>query len=790
MSKQIYELHKQGVGTELTNYMKNLEVINQVKSCIEATRYESNVYKVVASFEDAGITVAQEVPVGSIKEKMNWLLSQAISKIAPHVHENMQLAGVAAKQWNAQVVTENQQERLNAATSKLKTPVKNESIPSYSDMSDGQRSRVQAIFQEILKKDEPLPIDFITDALDRYNAGADKTVLFRTLGLTLEYSNSLAVYEQDTYNTLMHEQMFSYLLMRWESYQRMVKAIGNAKNLDAKSLSVIVDTAGYAKVPQIDNEIKDALKKIDFHKAINEYKENSKESTNYEDVKPYLNGVNTIMPLSINNRNRLRGLCTIVESLQSVPTYQIDDSKTDMTSEEIYHSLAVYFEVMEEITQNLMVFMFLTQTTVRNNTLVEDVITAITMVDVTLDSLFNKIHDASGEDGNVSQEGFKDIINKITGSDKLPVVKAVNHVNMYNAVVNLANDHNSVSDVLFRLKLRDTNSLDETKVAAFKTKHKEQIKNIFDTDISKMGTEDLFAFMTSDIFGKSISHNVVKPLTCDLYDTKSTAAKGIMSFIKNDEAVYRLLHEPFLVGKVNFFNGAASAMEEFSKLMHAVDPELEGLAVRDIVSTTLESFADNWDGSYYNDITSFEEVIPAVDMTLVPGLTFTSPVTNVKTELGYRNIDITTQHKLFNYFTPNKKTTLSLNGIKNNMNIFTLCKHEFEYMQHAVALRSFLGNSTNGLTTVKSMYDVCDSGKKMITKTINDCSELDNSETKQYTIAVDAMLKDMAGAITDIGVRDNFIDVILTTSHQTSTCLRDLYINFSEIAEDFIGLAR
>lgn len=790
MSKQILNLHEKGVSDELTHYMKNVEHINRVRECVNTTEYESNIYKVIASFEDAGIVTSTEVPVGSHKEKMNYILTQAISQLAPSVHKNMQLAGAAAKQWNEQVITDNQQERLNAATAKLKIPVKDASIPSYSEMNDGQRQRTQAIFQSVLKKEEPLSIDFVTEAIDRYNAGADKTVLFRTLGLTLEYGNALAVYEQDSYEALMNEQMFSYLLMRWESYQRMVKAIGEHKRLTPQSLSVIVDTARYAKVPQMDNNIRDSLKKVSFTKAVDEYNANSKPTTDYADVKPYLDGVNTIMPMSVNNRNRLRGLCTIVSNLKDMPVYEVVDSQTDMSSEDIYHSLSVYFEVMEEITQNLMAFLFLTQTTVRNNTLVEDVITAINMVDVTIDNLFNKVKDASGEDGNISQESFKNIIGKIMGTKPTKEVKQNTALNTYNAIVNIANEHNEVSDVLLRLKLRDNNSLDESRVTEFKTKHKDTIKNTFGVDIANMDVDGLFVFMTSGIFSKDINHDIIKSMTCDLYDTRNPSSKAIMSFLRNDEHVTRLFQVPFISTNYSFLDSTKVMLDDFSKLMYVTSEEMSPAEVKDVTSTVLEYFANEWVGSYHQTTDDFKDVLPIKDINTVSGTSFTSPITGRKHQLGYTNIDISSQHSLFNYFVPNKKTTLNLNQIKNNMDLFTLCKNEFGYNQFVVLINDFLKDETMGLPVIKGIHEICLSGKNALKTAISECTEYSRDDAKQYNIAVDAMLDDTSGAMFDIEARSNFAEVLHTTAAQTSKDLRQLYINFNEIAEDFIGIAR
>lgn len=794
MSKHILKLHDVGIGDTLKQYMHNLGEISKVKKCVSDSRFDNNIYKTVASFEDAGITSVQEVPTGSPKQKMNYLLAQAISKVAPSVQQNLHLAGQAAKEWNDVVVIDNQQERLNVALSKLRTPVKDSIIPSYSSMNDGQRQRVQSVFQTVLKKEEPLSIDFITNIIDRYNAGADKTVMFKALGLELDYSNSIAVYDENAYLQLMNSDTFAYLLSRWESYQNIVSALGNERSLTPETLIGIITNAGYATVPQMDSVIKKAIANVGFNSAIDEYNDNAKPTTNYNDIKPYMSGENVVTPLSVNNLNRLKALCNIISKLQDSTIYQIDEQQTDMESDDIYAALSSYFNVMEEVTQNLMVFLFLTQITTRNNTLIEDVIVAVNMVDSTIDSLFVKVNNAVIEDGNISQEGFKDILNKILGKDKAKPEESYEpvspHLLGHNQMVNMINNHLEISDMLFRIKLRDSTSLSEDRLNGFKATHKERIKDMFDVNIGSMDIDEVYSFMTSDIFGKKIKFSAIEPLTCDLFLNRDPISRKLVSVIQDHDKRTRLLHLPFVEHNDNYSQSCGVALVEFGKLMSVVYHDYTPAEVKAVVTTVFDNYVDIFDGSFYPMRDDLEDILPSAIISRANGTPFESAVSGEKSVLGFRNVDITSQHKVLSYFVPNKKNTLTLNNIKNNIDIVNFCKLKelmATYYEYAIEFSTGKVNDLNGMV---EYHDACLTGRSAIKSAISECTEFSKEEVKQYITAVDAMLGDMESSIVDAKARVQLVTAINAAAQQTADSLNSLFTNFNEIAEDFISISK
>lgn len=791
MSKQLVKLHENGLGDEIKKYMNNLNEINSIRRCVENSVHATNIYKTVASFEDANISDSSEVPVGSEKHKMNFLLSAAITKLAPIVKDNLKLAGVAAKRWNEQVGNVNQEARLNAMVAKLKTPVKEQPIPSYNSLTDDQRDLVKDIFQQVLKKQEPLSIDFITEAIDRYNAGADRGVMFDKLGLVIDKSTSIQQHTEKAFDELTTDDMFSYLITRWESYQSMVTAIGAAKSFTAASLSDIVGKARFSKSAVFDNIIKEATRGVDFSKTIDDYKQSEKPTTTYADLKPYLNDTSILQTLSVNVSNRMDALCRVVSQLKDVPFYEIDDNNTDMEADETYSSLAVYFEVIDEITQNLVVFIYLTQIVTRNTTVMKDIISVINEVDVVLSDLFNKLSDATGGNTNVSQESFKVIINKILGREPKEVDVDNNEALVnYNAVVNLANNYLEISDTLFRLKLKDNHSLNDNIANIFIAKHKDVIKSTYGVDISKMDYNKLFRFMTSDIFTSTLSTTAAKPFTADIFTATDKVSVAMRRFLADNDDVLRLLNTPLTPIKYGFSNSALDLIRHYSRISATTENNYDQTKAKQEIEDVLESLAEHLDGSYFHLSDDWIEVFPLLSFDRVPAVKYASVLNREDRYIGYRMINAVSQQKLYKTFIPNSSNNITLNLIKNNIDIFNICKNAYQYKQLTLASADYNLDKQIGRLELERMYKFIQNTLPSVTASFVKNPHITKEEAKQYGVGITAMAADLENAIADIKARDKLSNVIHSLGSETLKNLRGLYTDFNVIAEDFINIAK
>lgn len=785
MIKQIHTLHNDGSGKELTQYIQNVSSIESIYSCVVENTAESNIYKITASFENAGIVPASEVPTGTHSDKLSFLLAKAIEQMTPCVHENMQLAGKAAKRWSEHVVIENQQEKLNSAIGKLLAPVKNAGIPSYSELTSSQRELVQKVFQRTLKKSEPVEINLITEAIDRYNAGANLGVMFKALNLKLDYSNGIALYEQESYDQLMSDEMFAYLFTRWESYQKMTTAIGQHKYLTPTTLGAILDTTRSTKSIQMSSQIHKALVNVGFDKAVSEYNSNSKTTTEYEDVKPYISGENVVKPLSVNNRNRLAGLSKMISELQEVPVYRVDETKTDMDNDAILNCLMIYYEVIEEVTNNLMAFIFLTQTTIRNSTVTQDVITSIEMVDKTITELFENVKNSAVEDGTVSQEGFKELLGKL----KTRVVKSLPNrfsSNEVKAAFNkLVVDYNETANSLFKLKLRDSTSLNEEHLNTFKKTHEKNIKDLFDVNISGMDIDDLFSFMTNGIFTADLNKDLATPLSCALHDTRNVNSVELIKVLNNEPAMVKLLHKPYY-DDLSFYTisteAAASSEDTYYSLFR-----------RDITSLpefyeTTYAFAMN--GTMFTELNNdCKTIFGSLELDYVPKVTFKHPQTNEITQIGYGQMTSTSLNSLIALFAPVSKTKVNLNTIKNSDSLIPYCQNEIQYSKYDSNIQEYYADK-HAHPTVVSAIDYAVDSLTAAQTVIKDLPDISKGELTQSISLMNYMITDLESSVIDCDARMNLAKIIAVSSAQSADSIRHLYITFNEIAKDFINLAK
>lgn len=793
MSNQLNKLHTLGLSDDLKKYMNNNIVIQRIKNCINDSHLHDNVYKTVASFEDANIVDSSEVPVGSEKQKMNYLLTAAVNKLAPLVKDNIKLAGSAAKTWNENVGEIRLQEKLNATVAKLKMPIKEQAIPSYSTLSPDQRILVQEVFQTTLKREEPLSIDFIIEAIDRYNAGADRGVLFDKLGLVLNQDITLDTDGHVLSEHLLSDDMFTYLLTRWESYQKLVSVLGQETSMSPLELSIILDDARLSKSGTMDNLVKESIMGVDFNEQLDKYNNSVKSTTSFADLKPYLKDNNIINTLSTNATNRLRGLCTVILALEEAPFYEIKESESDLDSEDSYHALAVYFELIEELTQNLTVFLLVTQSTVRSSTVMQNIINVIDTVDGILTELFTKVNDVSTESGSVSQESFKLSINKLLGfpvkdeTDNKPNATGVEH---YNNISMLANKYIEVSDNLFRLKLRDSSSLNTEVIKTFSDKHGASIKRLFNIDISKMDVNNLFTFMTNAVFTTTLTTSTTKALSANLFNSKDDSSLAMRRFIDNNDVVIRMLYTPFTPHEYGFASCSVDAVKEFSKISMTASPSSDQTETVDIITTTVDHFAENIYGTYYRTAYDWQESFPVAKLEVLKSVKYTPPYSNRSTTLGYSLATAASQKKLHSCFMPNNSAKITLNTLKNNIDIFKLVKNNSEYVKLNNVCQNYLTDANLGLPELNRMNAFASGILPTVTASVSKNANIPNDDAKQYNIAITAMANDISTAIEDIKARAQLAELITTLSSQAGSELSDIYITFNNLAEDFITIAK
>lgn len=775
MSKPIEELLNVEMTDNLKKYFINFESLKQVMGCVADARFESNIYKAIVSFEDAQVVEAAEVPVGDEKQKMAYLLEQATTKATALLSDTLNQASEIVKTWSADLVLENQDQRLQAALGKLKNPVKTAPIPTYSRMSDGQRTRTQAIFKKHLNSEEPVSIDYITEAIDRYNADASVTVLSKALGVSIAYKNSVVVYDESSFNSVSTPEVLTHLTRRFHSFKQVCDELKSAGNeMSVTDFLTVLRNSDKDKNANIHNKISELTRGLNFTAPLDDYTAQSKESADYDTVKPYVSGINHLNPMTQNTLDRMNALCKMVSTLGGVHLDPIDLKQSNLTAEEAYDALSTYFNYIEEFTQCLVVYMYVTQITIRNHKVLDEVISICDRLVEKLTSLFTEVNDNLPEDGEVSQESFRAAVNYIKA--KLPGTKNPQDIERQQKMYfNLSNRFEDTLTVLDKFKLRGSAYLAESALISFRDKHAESIQKSHDINISEMSSNEVFNFMMSDYMSKpnrSLNDSV---FTLNLFNSKDRNVIKLRELLLNEATYTRLFADPFATTTTKSY---AVTTQDLLYHLEAVEEELRAGDI-DGVHQSLRSF-DYFlrEGSYYANVDKLSGVVGLTDLTNVPSLPYTLPEGQTYT-LGYGELDRSSQELLMSAFNTSTNT-ITLNSLRRNPILSTLVVHLPTYQKSNLASDAYMGapSKTLGYKQMESVQSRLEAVKASLKK---------NKVTDQHVYdLMDAIANDVKGAMSDVTFRNRMSTLTLETAYSTNVALCEIYNKTIPIFEEFM----
>lgn len=789
MSNSLRTLMTKGVTPSLGRYLKNVARLDAIKKCVNLSNVESNIYKVVASFEDIDIIQTSDVPIGDAKIKLNYVLVEAIGHVTELLHENIALVSKAATDWSAHVNVENQQERLNAALDKLATPAKSNPIPEYSQLTEEQRIRVQNIFKDVLNQEEVPELNYLSDAIARYNAGASYTVLFKNLNLTLKTPNAIAVYEQEAYDTIVNQDTFAHISNCWLAFIRLNEKIAANPRLGPTGLRDLISSLGNKKYT---NVLSDALCNIAFTKPIDEYDTNSKDNTVYHDVKQVLSNRQLIKPLSNDSWNRLKYLVSLFEKSSVDKVYSVVANETDLDNDDIYSSLSSYFELMEEMTVLLKAFMFITQTTVRNNAVIEDVIVAVELVTKTIDTLYTSCSESIVEDGEISQESIRLFINKILGrnSSKNILPELGEFEGGYNGVVNLANRHIDTANKLLSLKLRANMNVTDAQVVTFKNDYAPLVLELFGKDIKSMELETLFHFFTNDVFTTPLSTNALETASAEIYDVRSKLGAEVSRVMSDDNALRALYGNALGLDLNSYFDCANVAFSTFSEMVDGCSPSSNPDSNRQIIETAVTGRLMVGDHSYYVPSLKLNSYLSKVKLDTLPLDKMPIPDQRSTYDWGYGKLSKTGQHQLLELLTPRNKVPVTLNSIRDNTTLMTLCKHHDDLVHYFHQVEGFKASNITGLASVTATVDKLSSMASVVHKELDRNVSIPREDLPKYHNIVNVWLKDNTDALRELNLMCDFMEMLTLSVNGTLNGMYVTYHKFDAIASGFIKLIK
>ena len=773
MSKSVSTLVGMASGEDVVQYLANVASMETIARCVEETRYNDGIYKLVASFEDNNIIDASEVPLGDVKTKLNHLLKEAVAKSTSLLNSNLNIAGKIAKTWSDNTLISNQQERLNASLAKLYQPVKTNLIPAYSQMTESQRTRTAAVFQKIMGSAEPVSIDFITEAIDRYNAGADNFVMFKALDITVEYGNAVGTYDTETYQKLMDETVFHYLASRFISYAEICQTIAPTTGGDTTKHSLanirellISSRANHNK--EVYSRIKGLGEGIVFTKPMDEYQSNYKETTSHANLKQYIGNKNLVKPLSKNETDRLDAVCKAVNNMTNVTLPVVDTAASVADNDELYEILSLYFSFIEELTQSLYTFMFVAQVATRNNELIEGVIGACDAVVIKIKLLFDTISNTLPDDSSVSQEEITANINYV--KSKAIVTPNVKDEELLVVYSNLKTIFKQSTDASMRIKLRGYSSVSMQEVDIFKDKHSKTIKDLMGIDVSELGGEDLFNLVSSNFFSDESKFLSDSILSLDLFDQTLDLSQALIYTLSTPQMIIDLFKTPFGMVSTKTYE---SATDDLSDHLFGVKEAIDDSDM-ELIKSRLNAFDYFLNhGSYFTNITKLTDhgrfntlrQVPSVPCLYKDDTTYT---------VGYNGLDRSSQDMLAQVFEIPKESSIRLSELNN------------EAVDVVTDAYDVLRESISSEASSKAILKRLETCLKVVCGIRTGLEKLD-IDYEIYGNVLDAIQKDITDASSDVQLRASLVHLLYHTSYSTVNCLSDFYRTSNQLLTDFVS---
>lgn len=776
MPKSLNEMMHDDLNTELSRYFINNESIQQVIDCVSETKQaESSIYSTIASFESAGIVETSDVPLGSEKEKMNYLLVQAIDKATTNLSDNLNIASNIIKMWGDGLVFDNQGQKLENALAALNKPVKTQPIPAYSKMSDGQRTRTQTIFNKHAQQEEPLSIDYISDAIDKYNEGASVSVLSKALEMSVAYKNSVVMYDESTYLSLSDSKVTAHIVERFRSFRTAIDAIHSSGNkIGINSFLNILSDANKDKNNTVHNDIKSATIDLNFTEPTDEYNNRSKDSSSYNEIAGFSSEVNHLKPLDNNTINRLNAMCAMVNTLKDIKVLNISVKETTMSTDQAYDAISAYFNFIEEFTQNLIVFMFITQIAVRNHTVINEVIDITTRLSNVINGLFQEINDNISETGEVSQESITTSINYIKPKDAPDMTDndVARQVHVYGR---LSDSFNEKLNQLERIKLRGVGLVKGNTATKFINNEAGFIKESIGVDITEMDIEDIFNLMTSEYQSKNNELLNKSAVALDVVIGTDELSKRLRNSLMDDSFVTKTLIEPFATTTTVTYASATSDLEyhlnNLEEDLNAGDASAADKSLKRFIFNIGES-------SYFTSVakvnsqSSLADQTAAFTLTTVPRVPYIAS-NNESYAIGYGELDRSAQELIFAAYNPSG-LPVSLNTVKYNSDINELALAVGRWYKVKQI-------NDNHKPVCKRMENVL--GRLNLLNSKLSKHKLSTPETEHL---VNALVADIQGAISDCTMRSRLIELTYETSNNINKTLCDIYSRNITLIDDFI----
>lgn len=379
------------------NYKSLVENVRSLHASIKSLSPETFIPSMVSMESVLGEELTDNLPVGTIKQKITTLLKMAVAK---QTQELLLALSILKEEVNKNVPEQPlvyKQDVLETVKERFNTPLKSTEIPPYHQMEESAREAVLKTIQTVFESEDLPSIDFANKVIDIYNSGAPKSVVCQNIGLTFVYDKPEMYANEHVRQIITEERVVNYITERLNKTLALVERLDNYNGITVNELTHILDEF----LATID--IDERKKLVDDALLANTYKSDADLIKLKELTKGTIASTNHVISIIKEQEPERFQRLNNIEELEEM----FGDS---LNTDSAYAISSLYLRVLESVTYTLTASEVLISVVKEAVDITDTVINDLMKVDQKLDKLYNDIIQVSTtQEQTVSTEGFADV---------------------------------------------------------------------------------------------------------------------------------------------------------------------------------------------------------------------------------------------------------------------------------------------------------------------------------------------------------------------------------------------
>lgn len=379
------------------NYKSLVENVYSLHASIKSLSPETFIPAMISMESVLGDELTDNLPVGTIKQKITTLLKMAVAK---QTQELLLALSILKEEVNKNVPEQPlvyKQDVLKTVKERFNAPLKATEIPPYHQMEESAREAVLKTIQTVFELEELPSIDFANKVIDIYNSGAPKSVVCQNIGLSFVYDKPEMYANEHVRQIITEERVVLYITERLNRTLALVANLDNYNEITPDTLVGILEE--FLSTIDIDER----KKLVDDALLANTYKSDSDLIKLKELTKATIGSTNHVISIIKEQEPERFQRLNNIEQLEEM----FGDSLNVDTA---YTISSLYLRVLESVTYTLTTTEVLISVVKEAVDITDTIINDLMKVDQKLDKLYNDIIQLSTpSQDTVSTEGFSDV---------------------------------------------------------------------------------------------------------------------------------------------------------------------------------------------------------------------------------------------------------------------------------------------------------------------------------------------------------------------------------------------